>query len=247
MGTMTSDQRDQYKRQAAEAAVVHVKDGQIVGLGTGSTARYVIQALAERVKSGLSIRGVPTSHETAELARRAGIPLMDDRPSQEPSACDWDGGCSLDVAIDGADQVDPQLNLIKGGGGALLKEKIVASAARQLIIVVDDSKRVPILGGPMPLPIEVVRFGWGCTARQIERLGGKVKLREREDRVFVTEAGHYILDLYLERITEPEKLETEVSRIPGVVETGLFVNRTNLLVVGTPRGVEIQEARSGRR
>jgi ribose 5-phosphate isomerase A len=243
---MTTDPREQYKRQAAQAAVQYVRDGQIVGLGTGSTARYVVLALAERVKTGLSIRGVPTSRETAELARRAGIPLIEDVPPSDPHACEWDGDCSLDVAIDGADQVDPGLNLIKGGGGALLKEKIVASAARQFIIVVDDSKRVPVLGGAMPLPIEVVPFGWGCTARLIETVGGKVTLREREGRVFVTEAGHYILDLYLERIPAPERLEAQLNMIPGVVETGLFVRRTDLLIVGTPRGV-LQEARSAKR
>ena len=243
---MTTDRREQQKREAAEAAVQYVNDRQIVGLGTGSTARYVILALAEQVKRGLSIRGVPTSRETAELARRAGISLIDD-PAGDPSACDWDGGCSLDVALDGADQVDAQLNLIKGGGGALLKEKIVASAARRLIIVVDDSKRVPILGGAMPLPIEVVPFGWGCTARQIETLGGKVTLRQRDGRVFMTEAGHYILDFHVDRIGDPERLETELNRIPGIVETGLFVKRTDVLIVGTLHGVEVQEAQPPRR
>jgi ribose 5-phosphate isomerase A len=241
------DQQERSKRQAAEAAVQYVREGQIVGLGTGSTAHYVLQALAERVKRGLRIRGVPTSRETAELARHVGIPLMGGDRSQDARLFEWDGGCSLDVAIDGADQVDPQLNLIKGGGGALLKEKIVASAARQLIIVVDESKRVPVLGGAMPLPIEVVPFGWGCAARHIERLGGKVKLREQDGRLFVTEAGHYILDFSLERIAEPDTLETELSRVPGVVETGLFVNRTDLLIVGTARGVEVHEARSAKR
>ena len=184
--------------------------------------------LAERVKAGLKIRGVPTSHETAELARRHGIDLIE-----------TDDAWSIDVAIDGADQVDPHLNLIKGGGGALLKEKIVAAASRRLIIVVDYTKMVPALGNSFPLPIEVVPFGWGSTARQLEALGGKAVLRRRNGRIFTTEAGHYILDLQFGRIDRPAELETQLNLIPGVVETGLFVGRTSLVIVGTPDGVEI--------
>jgi len=228
--------REAQKRRAAETAVQYVKDGTVVGLGTGSTARYVLSALAERIKTGIRVRGVPTSRETADLARTLGIELIE-----------TDDHWQIDVAIDGADQVDPKLNLIKGGGGALLKEKIVAAAARQFIVVVDESKRVPILGSPMPLPIEVVPFGWGSTARQIEMVGGKVKLRERDGRTFVTEAGHYILDLYVDRIREPEVLETHLNGIPGVVETGLFVNRTSLLVVGTAAGIEQARGRAAER
>lgn len=219
------------KRMAAEAAVQHVRDGQVVGLGTGSTARYVILALGELVKAGLTIKGVATSRETAELARRSGIPLLETEDS-------W----AIDVDIDGADQVDPQLNLIKGGGGALLKEKIVAMAARQVIIVVDYTKLVPALGNSFPLPVEVVPFGWGSTARQIEELGMKPVLRERNGQIFQTEAGHYILDLHIGRIENPADLEIRLNLIPGVVETGLFIGRTDLLVVGTPRGVEVRQA-----
>ncbi len=216
---------------AAEAAVKYVKDGQVVGLGTGSTARYVVLALGERVKAGLTIKGVPTSRETAELARRSGIPLLETEDS-------W----AIDVDIDGADQVDPQLNLIKGGGGALLKEKIVAAAARQVIIVVDHSKLVPVLGISFPLPVEVIPFGWGSTARQIEALGMKPVLRERNGQIFRTEAGHYILDLHGGRIENPADLEARLNLIPGVVETGLFVGRTDILIVGTPQGVEVRQA-----
>ncbi len=144
-----SENKDALKKMAAEAAIEYIRDGMIVGLGTGSTAKHVVLGLGERVRAGLNIRGVPTSRETAELARKNGIPLIE-----------TDDAWVIDVGIDGADQVDPQLNLIKGGGGALLHEKIVATAARQLIIIVDHAKRVPVLGHPCPLPVEVVPFGW---------------------------------------------------------------------------------------
>ena len=153
---------------------------------------------------------------------------------------------SIDVTIDGADQVDPQLNLIKGGGGALLKEKVVAAAARQLIIVVDHTKCVPVLGKTFPLPVEVVPFGWGSTARQIEALGYKATLRRQDGHIFKTEAGHYILDMQIERIDNPADLDVQLNAVPGVVETGLFVGRTDILIVGTPTGVKITEAKPRR-
>lgn len=215
------------KEQAARAAVEYVKDGYVVGLGTGSTARYVVLALGELVKAGLKIKGVPTSHETAELARQQGIPLIDQ-----------DNAWVIDVAIDGADQVDPNFNLIKGGGGALLKEKIVAASAKQFIVMVDHTKRVPVLGGSFPLPIEVVPFGWGSTAREIEALTkSRVVLRERNGASFKTESGNLIVDVHIDRIEQPRELEIALNHIPGIVETGLFVNRTDILIVGTPQGV----------
>lgn len=222
---------DDLKRAAALKSVEYVRDGMVVGLGTGSTAHHMIVALGERVKQGLRIQGVPTSRKTADLARQHGIPLIETEDQ-------W----AIDVAIDGADQVDPQLNLIKGGGGALLKEKVVAAAARQLIIVVDHTKCVPVLGNPFPLPVEVVPFGWGSTARQIEALGFQAVLRKRDGAIFKTEAGHYILDVQIERIDRPAELEVQLNALPGVVETGLFVGRTSLLIVGTPAGVEIKAA-----
>ncbi len=228
---MSVSNLDDLKRQAAIKSVDYVRDGMVVGLGTGSTAKHMIIALGERVKKGLKIQGVPTSNETADLARKSGITLIETEDQ-------W----SIDVTIDGADQVDPQLNLIKGGGGALLKEKVVAAAARQLIIVVDHTKCVPVLGDTFPLPVEVVPFGWGNTARQIEALGFKAALRKRDGRIFKTEAGHYILDVQIERIDKPAELETALNTLPGVVETGLFVGRTSLLIVGTPKGVEIKSA-----
>ena len=226
------DNLEALKESAARAAVEYVKDGHVVGLGTGSTARYVVLALGERVKAGLTIKGVPTSRETAELARQQGIPLIDQ-----------DNAWVIDVAIDGADQVDPAFNLIKGGGGALLKEKIVAASAKQFIVLVDHTKQVPVLGGSFPLPIEVIPFGWGSTAREIEALTkSRVVLRERNGSPFNTEAGHVILDVHLPRIDNPRELEIALNLIPGVIETGLFVGRTDLLIVGTPNGVETHPA-----
>jgi ribose 5-phosphate isomerase A len=220
------------KEKAARAAVEYVKDGYVVGLGTGSTARYVVLALGERMKAGLNIKGVPTSRDTAELARKQGIPLIDQ-----------DNAWIIDVAIDGADQVDPSLNLIKGGGGALLKEKIVAASAKQFIVMVDHTKRVPVLGGSFPLPIEVIPFGWGSTAREIEALTKSlVVLRERNGAPFKTEAGNLIVDVHIDRIDQPRDLEISLNQIPGIVETGLFVNRTDVLIVGTPLGVETRHA-----
>lgn len=228
---MSGTKLDELKRQAAIKSMEFVRDGMVVGLGTGSTATHMIIALGERIKQGLTIKGVPTSRETAELARAHSIELIETEDR-------W----VIDVTIDGADQADPQLNLIKGGGGALLKEKIVATAARQLVIIVDHTKCVPVLGGSFPLPVEVVPFGWGNTARQIEALGFKAVLRERNGEIFRTEAGHYILDMQIPRIDRPEELELQLNALPGVVETGLFVGRTDVLIVSTPAGVEITRA-----
>jgi ribose 5-phosphate isomerase A len=229
---MTSYDLDQLKKDAAAEAAQFIRHGMIVGLGTGSTAKHMIRALGEKVRAGMNLRGVPTSQETATLAKQAGIPLLD-----------ADNRWEIDVAIDGADQVDPQFNLIKGGGGALLKEKIVAASAKQFIVVVDYTKQVSVLGGSFPLPIEVVPFGWGSTAREIESLTkSRVVLRERSGAPFLTEAGHFIVDVHLDRIAQPGDLETALNLIPGVVETGLFVGRTDVLIVGTPQGVRTVHA-----
>ncbi|HJT20623.1 MAG TPA: ribose-5-phosphate isomerase RpiA [Nitrospira sp.] len=225
---MSAVDLDQLKRAAALKALDFVQDGMIVGLGTGSTARHVVIALGERVRGGMKLRGVPTSQETAALARQSGISLID-----------TDDRWVLDVAIDGADQVDPAFNLIKGGGGALLKEKIVAASAKQFIVLVDYTKRVSVLGGSFPLPVEIIPFGWGSTAREIEaRTHGRVVLRERGGTPFQTESGNFIVDVHLPRIERPKELESTLSIIPGVVESGLFVGRTDVLIVGTPEGVE---------
>jgi ribose 5-phosphate isomerase A len=228
---MTSNQDlDSLKKATALTAIEFVRDGMTVGLGTGSTAKHMVMALGAKVRAGMKLRGVPTSRETAELARQQGIPLIDQ-----------DNAWIIDVAIDGADQVDPGFNLIKGGGGALLKEKIVAASAKQFIVLVDHTKRVPVLGGSFPLPIEVVPFGWGSTAREIEALTkSRVVLRERNGAPFKTEAGNMIVDVHIDRIDQPRGLEIALNHIPGVVETGLFVNRTDVLIVGTAQGVQTQ-------
>ncbi|MFZ1805181.1 MAG: ribose-5-phosphate isomerase RpiA [Nitrospira sp.] len=229
---MTSVDLDHLKKAAALKASEFVRDGMVVGLGTGSTAKHLLVALGEQVRAGMKLRGVPTSQETAVLARQAGIPLIDAENRWE-----------IDVAIDGADQVDPHFNLIKGGGGALLKEKIVAASAKQFIVMVDHTKQVPVLGGSFPLPIEVIPFGWGSTAREIEALTkSRVVLRERNGAPFRTEAGNLIVDVHIDRISQPGDLETALNLIPGVVETGLFVGRTNVLIVGTPQGVHTLHA-----
>lgn len=230
---MMGDQNlDSLKKAAALKAVEFVRDGMVVGLGTGSTAHHMVLALGEKVRAGMRLSGVPTSRETAALARQQGIVLID-----------ADNAWVIDVAIDGADQVDPGFNLIKGGGGALLKEKIVAASAKQFIVVVDHTKRVSVLGGSFPLPVEVIPFGWGSTAREIEALTqSRVALRERNGAPFTTEAGNMIVDVHLPRIDQPRNLEIALNQIPGIVETGLFVGRTDLLIVGTENGVELYPA-----
>jgi len=224
---------DGLKKSAALKAVEFVRDGMVVGLGTGSTAKHVVAALGEQVRAGMKLRGVPTSQETATLARQAGITLIDS-----------DNRWVIDVAIDGADQVDPKFNLIKGGGGALLKEKIVAASAKQFVVVVDRTKLVPVLGGSFPLPVEIIPFGWGSTAREIETLtSSRVVLRERNGVPFKTEAGNLIVDVHVVRIDNPSAVEIALNQIPGVVETGLFVGRTDVLIVGTAGGAEISRAK----
>lgn len=224
---MTPENLDNLKKAAAHKAIEFIRDGMVVGLGTGSTAKHLLVALGAQVRAGRKLRGVPTSQETAALARESGIPLIDTENRWE-----------IDAALDGADQVDPDFNLIKGGGGALLKEKIVVASAKQFIVMIDHTKQVPVLGGSFPLPIEVIPFGWGSTARKIEALTkSRVVLRERNGVPFKTEAGHLIVDVHIDRIDRPGELETALNLIPGVVETGLFVGRTNVLIVGTPQGV----------
>jgi ribose 5-phosphate isomerase A len=228
---MTAQQDlDSLKKAAAMKAVEFVRDGMIVGLGTGSTAKHMVIALGEKVRAGMQLRGVPTSQETAVLAKQSGISLIEAENRWE-----------IDVAIDGADQVDPGFNLIKGGGGALLKEKIVAASARQFIVLIDHTKQVSVLGGSFPLPIEIVPFGWGSTARAIESLTkSPVALRERNGAPFKTEAGNLIVDVHIARIDQPRDMEIALNQIPGIVETGLFVGRTNVLIIGTPQGVRTE-------
>lgn len=223
---------EELKRKAAERAVALVEDGMKLGLGTGSTARHVLELIADRRRRGqlADIAGVPTSRTTENLARELGIPLttLDKHPR-------------LDLAIDGADEVDPHLNLIKGWGGALLWEKIVASAAERLVIVVDETKLVERLGDRGPLPVEVVPFAYQIHMPFLEDLGGKPKLREKEGGMpFVSDGGHYIIDCFFENgISDPWRLEAELKHRSGIVDTGLFLDMAESVVVAAEGGIDV--------
>ena len=224
----TSMANDQEKEAAARASLRFVKDGQVVGLGTGSTAAYFIKLLGEEVKNGLRVRGIPTSVRTRELAMSLRIPLITLDDCQE-----------IDVTVDGADEVDPQLRLIKGGGGALLREKIVASATRQMIVVADASKRVQRLG-KFPLPVEVIRFAQALVAKRIAALGAEVQLRcDAAGNAYLTDENNYILDCRFGEIRDPDRLAQELSEMPGVVEHGLFIGMASVALFAC--GSEIVE------
>ncbi len=227
---------------AAKRAVDFVEDKMRVGLGTGSTAAWMVRSLGERVREeGLRLKGVPTSSRTAELAARVGI-----------SVVSLDEARWLDLTIDGADEFDAGLNLIKGGGGALLQEKIVATASDTMVVIADPSKRVEHLGA-FPLPVEVVPFGWQTTRALIEEaldatdvLGTGSALRMSGDAPFVTDEGNHILDLHLQRIGDARKLALMLNQIPGVVENGLFVDICDRVVIGNPDGrVEVFDINDG--
>ena len=225
---MTQTQ-EEGKRAAGEAALQYVPDGALVGLGTGSTVKYFMMALGQKIKSGFRVQGIPTSQATARLAQELNIPLL-------PYEGEWE----LDLAVDGADQVDSQFQLIKGGGGALLREKIVAAAARQLIVIVDEAKCVQVLGMPMPIPVEVIPFGWPNTQRHILELGWSSQLRKKNNHVFRTDEGNVILDVEVDRVEDAGTVEAQLNGIPGVVENGLFVNRTSVVIVGSTTGIQIK-------
>jgi ribose 5-phosphate isomerase A len=227
---------DALKRAAAERALGFVRPGMRLGLGTGSTAKIFVDVLAERVRAGLEIRTVATSEATAAQARQLGITLLtlDEMPE-------------LDLTIDGADEISPDLSLIKGGGGALLREKIVAAASARMIVVADDSKAVATLG-QFPLPIEVVPFGLATTRKAIEAamiaagVAGPLALRSGKDgHAFVTDGGHWILDASLGRIPNPQALADRLVAIPGVVEHGLFIGMATAAILAGSGGVRVLE------
>jgi ribose 5-phosphate isomerase A len=221
---------DQEKEAAARASLQFIQDGQVVGLGSGSTASYFIRLLAEKVKNGLRIRGIPTSVQSHDLALDLGIPLITLDECQD-----------IAVTVDGADEVDPQLRLIKGGGGAMLREKIVASATRRLVIVADGSKQVPVLG-KFPLPVEVIPFAQALVAKRIRGLGADVRMRTAADGTpFVTDEHNHILDCRFGAIRDAERLAHELSDMPGVVEHGLFIDMASVAILA--RGGEIIELR----
>jgi ribose 5-phosphate isomerase A len=223
---------DLAKINAAAAAVTYVKDGMLLGLGTGSTAAHFVRLLGRRVEQGLRVEGVPTSEATAQLARECGIALRD---IEKVGA--------IDLAVDGADEFDPKFNLIKGGGAALLREKIVASVARHFMVIADESKRVEHLGA-FPLPVEVTPFGYSLTAAKIYQVlravgcaGADVTWREG----VVTDGGNYILDCRCKHIPSPVELAERLKRIVGVVEHGLFVGMAHTVIVGDDKGVDVLE------
>jgi ribose 5-phosphate isomerase A len=213
---------DALKKLAAEEAVTYLKEGMIVGLGTGSTAEFAIKKIGKKVDDGFDIIGIPTSVCTKKLAERLGIPLSDinDHPN-------------IDITIDGADQVDPKLNLIKGGGGALLREKIVASCSKREIIIIDEKKLVQNFS--FPLPVEITPYGWKTTLQKLKKLGCIPTLREKEKR-FLTDNNNYIIDCQFKEISE--NLEKKINSIPGVIENGLFIDLADEVVVGTEEGIK---------
>jgi ribose 5-phosphate isomerase A len=224
------------KVKAAEAALAYVEDGMRLGIGTGSTAEEFVRLLAEKVHGGLRVQGVPTSERTARLCLELGVSLksLDELPE-------------LDLTIDGADEVDGDLTLIKGGGGALLREKIVAAASQRVIVIADESKVVETLGA-FPLPIEINSFGQISTRIAIEKaaarlgLSGSLSVRKSGEDIFMTDGGHYILDASFGRIPDAEALSAELNLIPGVVEHGLFIHMASLAIIAGPAGARTLKA-----
>lgn len=212
------------KKAAGEKATEFIQQGMVVGLGTGSTAFWAIEKIGQMVKEGLHIRAIATSEQSRQQAEKWNIPVVS-----------WGEIDHIDVDIDGADEVDENFNLIKGGGGALLREKIIAFASRKMIVVADQSKRVNLLGR-FPLPVEVIPFGWEMTARRISQLNCKAVLRHKNKAVFITDNGNYILDCQFGSIPAPDILNDKLNNIPGVVENGLFVGRSDTLIIGYDDG-----------
>ena len=207
------------KQLSAEAACDFVKDGMIVGLGTGTSAEFAVRKIGKLVSEGLSIKGIPTSNRTKILAENEGIPLIDFSESM-----------FIDLTIDGADEIDGNLNMIKGGGAALLQEKIVASVSRTEIIVGSKTKIVDHLGA-FPLPVEVIPFGWQVVFNQLESLHGNPDLRLKNGQPLVTDQGNYIIDCHFRKIENPKLLENQLNLIPGVVENGLFINLCTKMIL----------------
>lgn len=234
------NQAELQKKQSAEAAMAYVKDGMIIGLGTGSTAAYFVKALAEAIKDGLSVWGVPTSKATESLAIELGVPLLDVNEAGV-----------IDLTIDGADEIDPDLNLIKGGGAALLREKIIAHNSKQMVVIADESKYVFTLG-KFPLPIEVVPFGHMVTKGKIEEIIAKycdnsetyIRMLANSDTKVITDNGNYLIDCKASAINKPLALLNELNLIPGVVENGLFPifkGTKRIAILGSEQGPKIIE------
>lgn len=214
------------KRIAAEEAVNFVKNGMTVGLGSGSTVNLMLHALGKRVKEGLQIRGIPSSIKTEKLANELGIPLVD-----------FSVTTHIDLAIDGADEIDESLNLIKGGGGSLVREKVVDACADEFIIVADSSKLVSHLGN-FPLPIEVLPFGFEVTAENIKKIGGIPNIRKKDNQIFISDNGNYILDCSFGTIEDPVHLHKTLIQMVGVVETGIFADMADKVIIARNGKVE---------
>ena len=223
--------QDEAKRLAARAAIEELPESGVIGLGSGSTAKMFVDEVGARVKGGAKYRGVPTSQGTRAQAEALDIPLLGDE----------DAWGEILVTVDGADEVDEHLNLIKGGGGALTREKIVNDASRRNVIIVDESKMKKRLGETWAVPVEVLKFGFGHTKAALAKLGA-ISLRKKNDATFITDAGNYILDVSTGPIADPAALDLAMRKIPGVVETGLFISRADLVIVATPDGMQIASA-----
>jgi ribose 5-phosphate isomerase A len=221
--------QDDAKKRAAESALQFIQGASVVGLGTGSTAKFAIEAIAALIRDGARLKAVATSIATAALAGQLGIPLVDLNDVAE-----------IDVTIDGADEIDPGFNMIKGGGGALTREKLVALASRKRVIIADESKLVDVLGRTRPLPVEVLPFSWRMSSRLLEKLGCKPILRQSREAAFVTDNGNYILDCECSPIREPRETERQIRLIPGVIESGLFVDIADIIVIGFQDRVEVR-------
>ncbi len=217
---MTKSDLNREKRAAAEIAFEFIESGMLVGLGTGSTVKFMIECLAVKVKNGLNVKTVSTSNATSKFAESLGINVLNFSDVDE-----------IDLTIDGADEVDPNLNGIKGGGGALLYEKIVASSSNKNIWIVDSTKQVEELGR-FPLPLEVVPFGVNQTFNELFSLGYKPEFRSADEKNYVTDGNHFIIDLYLNTIEKPAELNNKLLLIPGVVDTGLFIEICDVLIIG---------------
>ena len=217
------------KQRAAEAATEYIDNGMIVGLGTGSTAEFAVRKIGKMVRQGLSIRGIPTSDSTKNLAAHEGIPLIDFSETMK-----------IDLTIDGADEIDENLNMIKGGGAALLKEKIVAFTSKEEIIVVSSQKLVKQLG-KFPLPVEVIQFGWEVTFNHLERLGGNPDLRINQGQPLLTDQGNFVIDCKFGQISDVIKLEKNLNMIPGVVENGLFVDLCSRMILAKGDKIIVKE------
>lgn len=225
----SNEELEKYKRQAAEKAVEYVEDGMVLGLGTGSTVKYALLRLGERIKSeSLDIVGIPTSSQTKELAEELKIPLSD-----------LDEHSEIDITIDGADEVDPNFILIKGMGGALLREKIVAKSTAREIIVVDHTKMVNKLGTRSALPVEVLPFGFSQCKKFLESKGCTVVPRTKNSELVISDNGNYFLDCKFVEIDDPRSLEQEINNFPGVIDNGLFIDLTSMVIVASPNGIEV--------